>query len=398
MTRLAVLLVSLAFVAAACGGTTSGQEADDDVQAGATSAPAASEQADKEPGAGSTGSEAPDQAATEEAEASSPAGDTPSGREIIITPDFEDDLNVSSSGWATDFSRHTVRLDEFLSGGPGKDGIPAIDEPTFVSVQDAEAELEGREPIVAVEVDGIVRGYPIRVLIWHEIVNDTIGDVPVSVTFCPLCNTAIAFDRRLGEQLLDFGTTGNLRNSDLVMFDRQTETWWQQFGGEGIIGELAGELLTQVPAAVVAWEDFAAQNPDAEVLSQNTGFSRPYGRNPYVGYDSIDQPPFFPVENLEDNRLPPKERVVLLDRPSGTVAVAFSALAAAGTIEVEVDGELLTVEFVPGVSTALGAESIPDGEDRGSARVTDENGSLVAFDTPFWFAVAAFRPDATIIR
>jgi hypothetical protein len=373
MNRLAVLLVSLAFVAVACGGSTSVQEADDGGQAGATEAPAVSEQAETAPEAAQTGRRRQTKQRTRRQKPHHQLEIPHLGREIIITPDFEDELNVSSSGWATDFFRHTVQLDEFLSGGPGKDGIPAIDEPTFVSVQDAEAELEGREPMVAVEVDGIVRGYPIRVLIWHEIVNDTIGDVPVSVTFCPLCNTAIAFDR-------------------------QTETWWQQFGGEGIIGELAGELLTQVPAAVVAWEDFAAKNPTAEVLSQNTGFSRPYGRNPYVGYDSIDQPPFFPVENLDDNRLPPKERVVLLDRPSGTVAVAFSALAAAGTIEVEVDGELLTVEFVPGVSTALGSESIPDGEDRGSARVTDENGSLVAFDTPFWFAVAAFRPDATIIQ
>jgi len=291
MSRLALLLVSLALIAAACGGSSVAEDAVDSVPAGDTQVPAASEQPESPAETGPSWSGTADQVTPDEADASSPAGGTPSGREVIITPDFEDELNVSSRGWATDFSRHTVRLDEFLSGGPGKDGIPAIDEPTFVSVQDAEAQLEGREPIVVVEVDGIVRGYPIRVLIWHEIVNDTIGDVPVSVTFCPLCNTAIAFGRRLGGRLLDCGRTGNLRNSDLAMFDRQTETWWQQFGGEGIIGELAGDLLTQVPAAVVAWEDFAAQNPNAGILSQNTGFSRPYGRNPYVGYDTIDQPP-----------------------------------------------------------------------------------------------------------
>jgi hypothetical protein len=132
------------------------------------------------------------------------------------------------------------------------------------------------------------------------------------------------------------------------------------------------------------------------VLSQDTGFSRPYGSNPYVGYDSIDQPPFFPVENLDDDRLPPKERVVLLDRSGETLVVPIAMLEAAGTLDVEVAGETLTVEWVPGVRSALNSRSIADAQERGSARVTNAAGELVAFDTPFWFAVAAFRPDVHI--
>ncbi|MCI0635800.1 MAG: DUF3179 domain-containing protein, partial [Actinobacteria bacterium] len=133
--------------------------------------------------------------------------------------------------WKTDFSKSSVPLDEFESGGPQKDGIPAIDKPRFLHVRDVDF-LEDREPVIAVSADGVTHGYPIQVLIWHEIVNAQLGEVPVAVTFCPLCNTAIAFDRRVDGRVFDFGTTGKLRHSDLVMYDRQTESWWQQFGGE----------------------------------------------------------------------------------------------------------------------------------------------------------------------
>jgi hypothetical protein len=132
----------------------------------------------------------------------------------------------STAGWKTDFSKHSVPFEEILSGGPPKDGIPAIDRPTFVSVDDADRWLGDLEPIVVFAHDGEVRGYPWQILIWHEIVNDVVGGLPVSITYCPLCNTAIAFDRRVGDRVLDFGTTGKLRHSDLVMYDRQTETWW----------------------------------------------------------------------------------------------------------------------------------------------------------------------------
>lgn len=172
-----------------------------------------------------------------------------------------------AAGWKTDFSKHSVPFDEFMSGGPGKDGIPAVDEPKFVAVDDAES-LADREPVIELVVDGEARAYPIQILIWHEIVNDAVGGVAVAVTFCPLCNTSIVFDRRLDGRTLDFGTTGNLRNSDLVMYDRQTESWWQQFGGEALVGELTGEELEQLPSRVVAWEAFRREHPEGKVLSQ----------------------------------------------------------------------------------------------------------------------------------
>lgn len=308
-------------------------------------------------------------------------------------------LQLPTRGWRTDFTKHSVPLTEFQSGGPGKDGIPAIDAPTFVAVAEADEWLEDREPVIELELAGEARAYPLQILIWHEIVNDEVGATPVAVTFCPLCNTALVFDRRVDGRVLDFGTTGNLRNSDLVMYDRQTESWWQQFGGRALVGELTGKKLGQIPARVVAWEDFKAKHPDGNALSRNTGYSRPYGQNPYTGYDDVDSPPFFPAENEDDERLPPKERVVYVERSGDAVAIPFSALAKEREIKVEVGGERLVVTWLSGVRSALDSTSIAAGRDVGSASVRcAATGNLVRFDQPFWFAVAAFRPDVRVVK
>ncbi len=209
----------------------------------------------------------------------------------------------------TDFSKRTVELDEIMSGGPPKDGIPAIDQPRFVGARAARAWLRAEEPVIAVRVGKEARAYPLQILMFHEIVNDEIAGRPVAVTFCPLCNASIVFERRLGQRTFDFGTTGRLRLSDLVMYDRQTESWWQQFTGEAIVGELTGTRLARVPSEIVAFADFSAAHPAGLVLSRETGYARPYGRNPYVGYDDIRQSPFL-LSQAPDGRLPPMERVL----------------------------------------------------------------------------------------
>jgi Protein of unknown function (DUF3179) len=320
---------------------------------------------------------------------SQPAADSGIGDDVV--------LNVSTEGWETDFSRHTVPLNEFESGGVPKDGIPAIDEPDFTTVEAASAWIESREPVIELEVDGDVRAYPIQILIWHEIVNDEVGGVPVAVTFCPLCNTALVFDRRVDGRVLDFGTTGNLRNADLVMYDRQTESWWQQFGGDALVGELAGTELEPLPARIVAWEDFAAAHPDGKVLDRPRDRDRPYGENPYTGYDDVASPPFFPTANSGDRRLQPKERVVFVEREGEAVVVPFAALAKRGRIEVEVGGEQLVVTWQKGVASALDEGELAKGREVGAAEVRDRRRRLVPFDTPFWFAVAAFSPEARIV-
>lgn len=209
----------------------------------------------------------------------------------------------------TDFSKRTVELAEIESGGPPKDGIPAIDRPRFVGTPAARAWLKPKEPVIVLRMGKDVRAYPLQILMYHEIVNDTAGGVPVAVTFCPLCNASIVFERRAADRVLDFGTTGRLRFSDLVMYDRQTESWWQQFTGKGIVGHYAGAELKKVASEIVAFEDFIAAHPTGLVLSRETGHPRPYGRNPYAGYDRIDQSPFL-FTGKEDRRLPPMERVL----------------------------------------------------------------------------------------
>lgn len=300
-------------------------------------------------------------------------------------------------GWTkTDFSKRVVPLGEFLSGGPPKDGIPAVDEPKFVSVPEANEFLERKEPVIELVLDGEARAYPIQILIWHEIANDEVGGVPVAVTFCPLCNTAIVFDRRVDGEATTFGTTGKLRHSDLVMYDRATESWWQQFGGQALVGARAGMKLEQLPARMIAWGEFARRHPDGRVLSRDTGHSRPYGQNPYAGYDDVDSPPIFPVAGADDGRLPPKERVVYLERGKDAVAVPFSALQREKEIRVEVGGAEFLVRWQAGTSSSLDADTVAGGRDVGSVEVL-RGGKPAEFSEPFWFTVAAFRPDVRIV-
>ena len=158
----------------------------------------------------------------------------------------------------TDFSRHSVAYDEIVLGGPPRDGIPAIDNPSFAPISEVR-ELAPHAPVISVAIGDDARAYPLRIMIWHEIVNDTVGGVPIAVTWCPLCNSSVVFDRRVGGRTLSFGTTGKLRNSDLVMYDRETESWWQQFGGECIVGALLGVELKLIPMRVESLERFAAR-------------------------------------------------------------------------------------------------------------------------------------------
>ncbi len=278
------------------------------------------------------------------------------------------DARFSTAGWRTDFSIASVPLGEITPGGPGRDGIPPLDAPKFVAVAAANAWLKPREPVIVVARGAEARAYPLQILIWHEIVNDEFGGVPVAVTFCPLCNTAIVFDRRLDGRVLDFGTTGNVRNSDLVMWDRQTESWWQQLTGEAIVGELTGQRLIMLPATIVAWETFGAQYPQGQVLSRETGYDRSYGRNPYIGYDDIDSPPFL-YDGPLDGRLPPKERVATVSLGGEDAAYPFSLLAERRVVADTVGGTPIVVFYQPGTASALDTAQIAEARDVGAAAV-----------------------------
>jgi hypothetical protein len=342
---------------------------------------------------------------------------------------------MSAQGWKTDFAKHSVPLSQFDPGGPPRDGIPPIDRPRISSLADGDTFLTPREPVIVVRVGEQARAYPERILVWHEIVNDTLAGRPIAVTYCPLCNTAIAFDRRVGGRTLTFGTTGMLRDSDLVMWDRQTQSWWQQFGGLALVGSLTGTRLRPLDAQVLSWLMFKQSFPHATVLSQNTGFYRPYGTNPYIGYDR--QPASF-FRGRVDPRLPAKERVVAVFGVGGKTVVRFSTLAKTPVVTGRAGETPFVVLYRRGVVSALDAPRIPGSRDVGAAAVfvprlgprtlafrpargwrfvdaqTGSRWSItgaavagplrgrqlvpVRHDEQYWFALAAFVPNAKLLR
>lgn len=328
-----------------------------------------------------------------------------------------------------------VDFDEIRSGGPPPDGIPPIDDPTFVDVDEVDF-LADQEPVLALEIDGDARAYPVQIMTWHEIVNDTVGGVPVAVSYCPLCNSAVAYDRRVDERVLDFGTSGLLYNSALVMYDRQTETLWSHFTGEGVIGELTGSDLDVFPLATVSWQTFRDANPDGVVLSRDTGFSRDYGRNPYPGYDDVDGVPFL-FQGEVDGRYTALTRIVGIEDGDDAVGIPLADLREVQVITGSIGGRPLVAWWAPGTASALQSERIVDGFDVGATgvfvpEVNDmpltfsaegddtfrdaETGSTwnllgeavdgeltgsrleayVHVDT-FWFAWSTFRPDTDVV-
>ena len=283
----------------------------------------------------------------------------------------------------TDFGKTSVASWlEIQSGGPPRDGIPALNDPPFIPASD-ETKIEDREPVVTVEIDGqIPRTYPLRYLTWHEIVNETVGGVPYAVTYCPLCNSAPTFDRRVNGQLLTFGVTGKLRSSNLIMFDRETESWWQQATGEAIVGQLTGAELTPLPSWMESWAEFKARNPDGLVMAQ-PAYPRSYGRNPYISYDNSSRPFLYNGE-MPPHGIQPLAHVVRV----GNRAWPVSRLATEGTVT----EAGLTISWASGQASALDTARIGDGKDVGTIRVR-KGGKDVPHDVMFAFAFHAFFPD-----
>jgi len=235
----------------------------------------------------------------------------------------------------------------------------SIGGPRFIASESAARWLDAREPVIVFERNGDARAYPLQILMFHEIVNDAVGGAPVAVTFCPLCNASIVFNRRVNGTVLDFGTTGKLRKSDLVMYDRQTESWWQQFTGTGIVGRHAGTVLEQLPSTIASFADFRMAYPAGRVLSRETGFTRPYGRNPYRGYDRIGDSPFL-FSDPVDPRLPAMERVLGVQQNRTVRIYPFTVLASVRIVNDHVGSQPIAVFTAEGMLSALDAEVIRD--------------------------------------
>jgi hypothetical protein len=423
--RIWLLLGLLAIIAAACGPTVDEAPAQVEPTPSQRPVPEAIETA--EPGPTPSGdNRGPDQATDLPA--------TSGTQQPILTEDDRSDRLRSFTGsWQTNWQKHTIPTSQIDALIP-RDNIPSIDNPQFVSAEDAAAWLADNEPVLAFEHNGDARAYPLQILTWHEIVNDLVGDQPVAITYCPLCNSAIVFDSELDGQHYEFGTSGLLRFSDLIMYDRTTESLWQQFTGEAIVGDLTGNRLTFLPSSIVSFADFRQAHPEGQILSRDTGFSRPYGENPYVGYDSGAREPFA-FRGIIDERLPATERVTAVSFDEVSIAYPRSIVAEMGIINDTRAGQDLAVFHRSGTSTALGSADIAQGEDIGATAVFDPslNGQKLTFTkvdnrivddqtgstwnilgqavegplageelTPivhgdyFWFAWAIFQPDTEV--
>jgi len=294
----------------------------------------------------------------------------------------------TTSGWKTDFKNASIDLDAVLSGGVPRDGIPPIDNPMFIDVL-AVTDLQPQSPVISIHINDDARAYPLEVLTRHEIANDVVGDVPVAVTFCPLCNSAIVYKRTVDDQVLRFGVSGNLMNSDLIMWDDLTESWWQQLTGKGIVGDYNGYQLEIVPSQVISFGVFKDRYPDGKVLRGPRGG---YGINPYVGYDSSSTP--FLFQGTVDDRLFAMARVLAVEVDGLEVAYAFSTLQAKHIVNDTVNMTEIVVFWQAGVVSALDASEIDASKDVGMAAMYDRR--LASGETlTFRYEDGEFRDNET---
>ena len=293
----------------------------------------------------------------------------------------------------TNYSLRSIPFNEIVSDGAVRDSIPPIDDPQYVPAADA-TDVGDLEPVLSFGINGDFRAYPIRILLWHEIVNDIIGGVPVLVSYCPLCNSGVVFDRRLDDNVLEFGNTGRIRHFDMVMYDKQTESWWQQFLGEAVIGDLTGQRLTAIPARLESLAKFRERAPEGLLLVPNDENARAYGTTPYGGMDSTPLPPSisrlrYPYDLPVD--VDPLARVVVVGEEAWTMA----ALRDKGVVE----RDDLRLTWEAGQNSIHDHRVIAEGRDVGNVivqRRTENGFEDVPYDVSFAFAFAAFVPDGVI--
>ncbi len=277
-----------------------------------------------------------------------------------------------------DLSHHVVPTGEIRDGGPAKDAIPAVLEPQFVKAADATF-LESNDKVIGVVVQGRARAYPIKILAWHEVVDDSIAGTPLAVTFCPLVQGAAVYRREAGGKALVFGVSGKLYQSNLVLYDQDTQSLWAQLDGAALAGPMAGQKLAAIPSTVMIWEAWRKKHPSTDVLSINTGYTRDYGVDPYWGYEHGDQV-VSPVTHL-DERLSAHEMVLGVSAGGGDQAFPLSRLSqAALPLRVQLGGADLTITY---------------DADSGAATASVA-GERVPIYNGYWFAWAAFHPKTTI--
>lgn len=267
--------------------------------------------------------------------------------------------------WKTDLSKRSIPLSELRPEGPPKDGIPSLDSPRFVAASEASRWLAPGEPVILVELGGLARAYPLQILLWHELVNDTLAGVPILVSYCPLCNSSLVFDRRIGGRTHSFGVAGFLRHNSLVMYDRESESLWQQVTGEAIVGSLTGTLLTPIASRVVSFDAFLKNHPAGQVLGRETGYSPAYGQSTYIGYEFGDLPPAGGAKPVRSGgRL---NRVIAVRVEGRRRAYSFNLLRSRKVLEDKVKGIRYVIFFDPAVLSPMDAPKIAESRTAGTA-------------------------------
>jgi hypothetical protein len=323
---------------------------------------------------------------------------------------------------AQEGEKNIVPLDQIVSGGPPPDGIPSIDKPKFTSVQEASKILEDSELLVGLNINGDIRAYPLQILVWHEIVNDNVGGVPVAITYCPLCFTNQVFNRTLEDgNIVEFGTSGKLYNSNLVMYDRTSDSLWSQALAQGIVGKYAGTNLQRIPFDVANWKEWKELYPESKVLSRNTGSIRPYDADPYGDYYT-NKEVLFPISN-KDDRLGLKEIIIGLENNGQYRAYKLQDVEDKNIINDEinnkpivllssipfmvrafdpvVDGQVLQFKYNPQNNTFIDIHKGSEWNFEGAAINADMKGKMLIrlpYDEGFWFEWVAFHPDTEIYK
>ena len=286
---------------------------------------------------------------------------------------------ISKNGF--DLTDALIPVDEILSGGPPRDGIPAIDQPKFESAGEADW-LRDEDRVLALVIQGHARAYPIRILNWHEIVNDKVGDQQFAVTYCPLCGTGVVFAADIANTSLQFGVSGLLYNSDVLLYDRNSESLWSQILGKAVAGKLKGTILRQIPVTHTSWKDWVKHHPDTLVLSRDTGFRRNYRDSPYSGYEKSRRL-YFKVSHKSPANYHPKERVIGVEIDGRFKAYPYRELSKNGKSE-------FTDSF------AGSNLKIYWNEEAQSGSVTNIDGKALPVISGFWFAWFTFHPDTEI--
>lgn len=282
----------------------------------------------------------------------------------------------------TNDTKHSIPLDEILSGGPGKDGIPSIDRPSFISAGEADAFLKAEDPGIGLEVKGVSRFYPYRILVWHEIVNDVIQGTPVLVTYCPLCATGIVFERTVNGEPQEFGVSGLLWQSNLLMYNRAgnetEESLWSQVLGTAVVGTHTGEKLSIIPSDIVRWEDWKTLHPDTKALSEDTGAARDYGRDPYGNYYTSESVSF--GAQFSDDRLHPKAMVAGIEIAGAHKAYHIDALAVGQTVDSFAGTDIVVTKDMAGRISISGS------------------GKRIPHIPGFWFSWLAAHPNTELYK